>query len=330
MNLTELTTELDALAREARPAAPAERLAGIRRKRRAQRARTAGAVAALGAAGVLGVAALPGLNPGKAHVPATGQTTGPHPVESEPVFQVAFDPDEAGDPLVAQGQVQGRDLDFGFRPRDADVAMTMYCRGTPATGGKLTATLSVNGHRVAAGDCSSDDAPGTSVFSKGDAAAANRAGWSDLGMVPGRETSVRVVVSGDGEVAEIGAGVYERSGTRITRDGVILRERISLDGRDYRIDSYRTLPITGDARTLELPVPAGPPGSGAVLSGVGGEVSSDEGKLARTRIDGREVDTSSAGGITTTAVGTRPSTASVTVDPGLTGTMVVAYYTAEG
>jgi hypothetical protein len=303
MNITDFVAELDSRAREAATTPSEVRLAGIRRRRRARRGRAAAGIAAAGvAAGVLGVAVLPGADRDRAVQPAWRQT---------------FDPDDAGDPLVASRQGTGRELVLRFTPRDTDLAMTAYCLGTPGSGTPL-ATVTVNGQNISEGGCRPDARPGLSVFSRAEGVTENRALWAEFGVVPGRESVVRIAVTGGGSVDEVGVGFYERSGPRVTSDGIRLRQRIAVGGHDYRLDVFRTGPATAERLALSGS------GPGVVLAGLHGS----EFTRPRVLLDGQLV---SSGGV---GVGTHPapagrSTSEVRVDPPVEGTLVVAYYVPD-
>jgi hypothetical protein len=307
MNLTDFVAELDSRAQQVRGTPSDVRLAGIRRRRRARRARAVAGVVVVGAAvGVVGLAVLPDRGGDRVVRPA---------------WRVPFDPDDAGDPLVASGQAAARrELVLRFTPRDTDLAMTSYCLGTPSSPDeRFEFSVTVNDRAYIRGGCRPDvRGMATTSFGRAEAVAENRAMWADIGVVPGRESVVRVSVTGSGRADEIGVAFYERSGPRVTSDGVRLRERMSVSGRDYRLDGFRTGPATAGRLVLSGT------GPGVVLAGMDGSDATRQQVL----LDGQPV---SWGGV---GVGTHPapagrSTSEVRVDPPVAGTLVVAYYVPD-
>lgn len=311
MNLTDVVAELDARAREVRGTPAEVRLAGVRRRRRLRRARAVAGVVAVGvAAGVAGLAVLPDRGGDRA---------------VQPAWQVSFDPDDAGDPLVAQARSRDGGLDLRVTPRDTDLALAAYCvgRSSPST----YARILVNGKGIGVYGCSPDDGPGT-MLTEAEDAAGNRAGWAEFGLVPGRESRIQIRLEGGAGVDEVGVALYERSGPRVVSDGVTLRRMMALDGRTYRLVTYRTKPLAGGGTPLVTAIPPGEDRAGVVLAGLA-HGPTDGNVPTSVVVDGEERQSGAVSGVVTLDVPTRPGTVSVAVGGRVTGTLITAYYLAD-
>jgi len=308
MNLTDVVAELDSRAREARTTPAEVRLAGIRRRRRARRARAvAGVVVAGVVAGVLGLALLPGADRDRA---------------VQPAWRVRFAPELDGNRLVASGQGRERELVVRFTPRDTDLGITGYC--IAGAGTSLRTMLSINGRPLRSSYCTPDGKPGETISSASEAStAATRGAWTTrFGVVPGRESVLRVVATGHGRLDELGVAIYEYGGRRVTSDGVTLRQQIGFAGRRYRLAEYRTLPVTADARELSVRGS----GPGVVSAGLLGTATSP---TVDVRVNGEEAVHGGDGYTTGQTTSRAPTTTvRVTGDP-VGGALFVAYYVPE-
>lgn len=160
------------------------------------------------------------------------------------------------------------------------------------------------------------------MTTRSEAADANRAGWASLGVVPGRESVVRIqVATGARPADDLGVGLYERSAPRVTSNGVVLRERIQVGDRDYRLMEYRTARVTATVRQLSF-TGTGP---GVVTAGLDGTTT---GRL-RVRVDREDVSYGDGGGTSTSPTTSDRPTTTVTVTGPAAGTMLVAYYVAD-
>jgi hypothetical protein len=158
-------------------------------------------------------------------------------------------------------------------------------------------------------------------------ATANRAGWAQLGVLPGRESTIRIRLAPGSRADEVGVALYERSGPRITSDGVVLRERMNVGGTVYRLEDYETRPWARDAASLELAVAPGADGPGVIVAGFLTGIDDDASRTLA--VDGEVVSTGGASGLGTMEVNTRPSTVRMSAGGGTAGTLVVAHYVAE-
>jgi hypothetical protein len=325
MNLTDLTAELQSRAGQAGSTAATERLAGIRARVRARRRRQAVTGAAVAVA-VAVLAPIPWTGDGGRPVPPGP----PAPSRDEPL---TFDPDDAGDPLVAArvSEHATRELELRFTPRDTDISVSTFCRlAAPPTGASPRGVVTVNGRDLGENDCRVDAWAGSGSFWNGEDAATNRAGWARLDVRPGRESVLRVRMAGTGGSAILGIGVYERSGARIELGGVVVRRRVQVGDHDYALVGHRTARITATTRELELTTPSGDR-PGWLVAGTTGGGDGAPGVAVPVLVNGEVVRTNIGGGVTEVPVGgPSPRVVGVQAPPGVTGTMLLAYYELVG
>ena len=219
-----------------------------------------------------------------------------------------------------------RELELRFTPRDTNLSLADFCnlRSQPPTG-DLRAVLTVNGRPFSESECHVDARPGESRTHHGDDPASNRAGWAALDVRPGEESVIRVRVEGDGGAVVLGVGVYELSGARIELGGVTIRRRLQAGDHEYSLIGYEAAKITAARRELELPIARERPGW--LISGTtGGGADDDQEAVVRVLLDGAELSVDAAGGLAGTQVDTTPRKIRLQVPPGVTGTMLLAYY----
>jgi|tagenome__1003787_1003787.scaffolds.fasta_scaffold20898409_2 hypothetical protein len=339
MNLTDLTDELQAEAAEARATVAMNRLTGVRQRIRTRRRRQVASAAGLTALGVAAVILVPGVFGQRAdRVPAP--PTNPAPTRlSDPL---SFASDQAGDPLIAHGvSAPGSpDLVLRFTPTDTRLAISDFCRmpgvTAPVKGNAaFTFDLKINGHAFSSGDCSKEATANASTMSYGDdASKENRTAWAELGVVAGRESVIRMTAKPDkGKAAippqtRLGVGVYALSGERVVDSGVRIKVQAESDGHRYRLAGHTAAPATATRRRLSLHVPAGTHPVMLLWGNPGDDSRGGRTRTVNLLVDGREQASNSGGSVGSGDVldDAGPHTVEVTLDPGLRGTMVLAYY----
>ena len=330
MNLTDLSAELEARAAAVQPSAGLARLAAVRGRARVRRRRQAGAVALIAAGCALAIAVVPNLV--GLHIDRSAPPTrGAHPLKP-----FTFDDVDAGDPLVAHamGAAGQNEVELRFTPTDTNLSLHDFCY-VPKSDGVLAGKVSVNGHEAIGSTCSEEKLTGSSS-SFGDNAAETRAGWADLGVIPGRESVLRIRLQTfkSGKLltdpsVRLGIGIYELSGDRITSDGQVIKQDAEADGHNYRLAGYRTVPITRQHRTVTLAVPAGRAPAFVLAGSPGASAESDKGNMELT-ISGGGIPEGGSSGIvmTTTLDDAKTHTLNLGVDAatGNAGILVLAYY----
>jgi hypothetical protein len=331
MNLTDLAAELQARAADSPPVAGVTRLAGVRERIRARRRKQAGAAIAVTAVCVAAVGlapALSGLRADPVRPPATSDG------KSSPL---AFDRDLAGDPLIATavGPPGQNEVVLRFTPRDANLAISDFCRLPSAAGETgFYGNLTVNGHPIPRAYCSRDAVANQNDMQHSDDPRVNRSEWAKLGLLPGRPSVLRIRFQGpkhepltDPEV-RLGIGVYELSGARVVSDGITLKQRAEVGGHEYRLAGYLTAKVTSDHRQLTLSVPAGRRPAAILAGNIDVDWTRHPSLRAQVLIDGREFFTIDSDGMSRLALDdARAHTAEFRLDAGITsGSMVLAYY----
>ena len=257
MNVNDLRSELARRAEETGHGTATERMRGIRARHQRYRRRQAAGVAGLAAVMVLGAVALvPGadqvVDRGGQPAPATQAPT-PDP---EPVL--AWPTEYAGDQLVASkiGEPGDAHLTLRFTPTTTDLQWNSLCTAPP----KVYARVSINGHPLGGSGCVASEQPeGPGASFGGGGKARNQQGWESVGVRAG-EVSVAEIRLADGRSlpadARLGLAFWDRSGPRLTSDGVTIQELSEGEAGTYRLVDYRTQPLTATARELSLEVPA--------------------------------------------------------------------------
>jgi hypothetical protein len=344
MNLTDLTEELRAQAGQATPDAGMVRLIGVRHRirvrRRRQMATAAAATAGCVAAIVLGPT-VAGLRANSTNRTPPAHDTSPGPSSSP----LVFDPMVAGDPLItsAVGAPGQQELVLRFTPADNNLAISDFCRlpdaGSIGASGLVT-SLTMNGKSFSDGGCNEDSAANQSTMSRGDVGAVNRAGWADFGVIPGRESVVRLRVTAAEAAVEIpagvrlGLGIYELSGPRVQEQSAVFQELYEADGHSYRLADHATSKVDPAVQVFQLMMDV-PAGRYPVQAWLGLKQADAERKThgnVEFYVDGKP------GGVTYDAGGSgfvalpdaAAHTIEVRVDPGLRGTMMLAYYVRTG
>jgi hypothetical protein len=328
MNLTDLSAELESQAEHLNTGAAMARLAGVRGRVRARRRRQAGAAALIAAGCVLAVVLGPNLSVLRADRSSEPASTQHH------VKPYTFDDVLAGDPLLASAVgVKGQsEVVLRFTPADNYLQLGSFCSTAKDQTG-LWGTTTVNGHSFLGGDCrQSSVANGTSGTPGGDSAAENRAGWAAMGVVPGRESVIRIRLETGKYVprtdpsVRLGIGVYAMTGDRITSNGVVLKLDAEADGHDYRLANYLIRPVSQSVRQLRLPVPAGR-WPVYVIGGTGGKIDDNDAGRIDVSVVGEVPNSSSDGGgvMGLTLANARAQTVQVHTT-GSSGVLVVAYY----
>jgi hypothetical protein len=295
MNLTDLTTELETQAASAAATPGMQRLVGVRHRIRIRRRRQVATAAGLTAFCVAAVVLFPGVSRLQAERNPAPPATVPGPRPSDPL---TFAPDRAGDPLIAKGVSApgSSEVVVRFTPADTRLAISDFCRmpgvTAPVKGrAPFVFEMEINGHRFSGGDCDSDDAAGSSTVSYGDLESKeNRTSWAALGVVPGRESVIRMTakpVKGASAVppaTRLGIGVYALSGERVVADGIPIKMQAEVDGHRYRLSGHTTAPATSKRRQLSLDVPAGRHPAVLLYGNPGGDP--DNGGFASLFVDG--------------------------------------------
>lgn len=339
MNLTDLTAELETRATDAPDTAAMNRLSGVRHRIRVRRRRQVATAAGLTAFCVAVVVLFPGVSQLRAERDPARPATVPPPRPSDPL---SFASDQAGDPLIAQGiSAPGSgDLVVRFTPADTRLAVSDFCWmpgvRVPATGrAAFVFEVTINGHPISAGDCHSEAEANSSMISYGDLdSTENRTSWAKLGVVPGRESVIHLTAKpakGNAAVSpatRLGVGVYALSGERVVDAGVPVKVQAEVDGHQYRLAGHTAAPATAKRRRLSLEVPAGLHPA-MLLYGNPGDVSDNRWERSVSLfVDGEERSSSSGGGVASNELldNAGAHTIELRLDPGLRGTMVLAYY----
>jgi hypothetical protein len=328
MNLTDLTAVLQSRA-EALPAgAPMARMGAVRARVRARRRRQAAAVTLI-AAGCVATAVL-GPNLTTLRADHSTDPAGRHHV----VKPNTFDDVLAGDPLTAsavgaQGQ---REVVLRFTPVNTDLMLAPYCHVSSDTSG-LWAATTVNGHPLTKGGCqTSTVANGQSMTPGGESAKETVAAWAALGVVPGRESVLRIQLQTEKGAprtdpdVRLGLGLYDMTGDGIFSDGLMIKYDAESGGHDYRLARYVTASISEKVRQVSLPLPAGR-WPGYLTYGTGGDVKEkDSQSSSEVTIDTGSNFASTSGGTAAQVLGdARAHTVRVRTD-GTSGVLLLAYY----
>jgi hypothetical protein len=331
MNLTDLTTELQARSELSQPSPAMARLTGVRQRIRARRRRQAASAAGLVLLCVAAVFLAPGgsdLHADQTPEPATTVTPSPTSAALEFATQLGQDP------LIASavGRRGETELVLRFTPTDTNLAMSSFCRlDRPAPTGsvELFAETTINGHSLSGVTCSEDSTPNSSMVSMGDDGKTSRTLWAERGVRAGQENVLRVAVDlkKATPALRLGLGVYQQSGPRVVSAGVTLQREISSAGHRYELEKYRTMKATATRRSLSLTVPEHAR-TGLVLGGNPNAPDGADGELYLL-VDGEQVSGSDGGGTVSQPVDdTDGHTLEVRLSPGSRGTMVIAYYVA--
>ncbi len=348
MNLTDLTAELETRAANAPPAdlpatAAMARLTGVRYRIRTRRRRQMGSAAGIAALGVAAVLLFPGMPQQRAEqVPASPATAEPTP--SDPL---AFASEVAGDPLVATdtGVMGQTELVLRYTPTDTNLAISFFCRiqtpdSPPRVSAGLITTMAVNGKEIEGGGCSRDAVPNQNTLTRGEAGADNRAGWADLGVIRGRESVFRLRVTwdraGNHGAVRLGLGIYEPSGPRLS-EGVDGFPKFYETGRHrYQLADYWTekagATVDGKPTTavnrLYLDVPAGRHPVQVWLELKQSKAESKTRGFVELYVDGKRAGARYAAADSgfISLDDAKAHTIELRIDPGLRGTMALAYY----
>jgi len=298
MNVNDLRAELARRADQAAPSHHNERMAGVVRKRDTYRRVQVAGAAGLTALGVIGVILLAPmgdqlLGRGENPAPATQEPT----PESKDAF--VWPTEYQGDKLIASviGEPGQDRVTLRFVPESTDLQWSTLCT---APWPKAYGTLKVNGNAIGGGGCSADDRPSGPTLSVGAGGKSLRF-WAELGVRPGEPSVAEVVMTGDRVLpddARLGFAIWDRSGPRVTSDGVTLNRLWEADGAGtYRLVAYETQPLTPSVRELSLAVPDDLDDP-VVLSGLGGSYPQVRGSTTTTTITGtRRRDVTGNGGI---------------------------------
>jgi hypothetical protein len=344
MNLTDLTDELQAQAANATPTAGLDRLTGVRHRIRVRRRRQVASAAGLTA---LGVAAIV-LGPSLSGLRADRAERTPPPAQRTTADPLTFAPTVDGDPLVVSGvgTAGQTELVLRFTPTNNNLAVSKFCRlpgaGPEAVSGLVTVTT-VNGKPMSEGGCSGDAAANQNMMSRGSTDTVNRAGWARFGVIPGRESVIRVRVTAAKAGTEIpagvrlGVGVYELTGPRVTEGEVTFQLVRDAAGHSYHLADYGVAEVVnmvdGKASTavhhMYMDVPAGRHPVQVWLGLLQTEAERKTGGFTQLYVDGKPT------GIRNSAGGTgleqlddaKAHTIELRVEPAAArGTMVLAYY----
>jgi hypothetical protein len=256
MNLTDLTDELESRAHDVTPSPGMARLAAVRGRVRARRRRQAGAVALIAAGCALALAVGPNLIGLHTHSAPPAKSGG----HRNPPF--TFDPLLAGDPLAftAVGKAGQSEVTLRFTPKDTNLSLGEFCYlpGNPPGGASpLWGAVTINGHSSLGGGCVA------STVANGVSSEPGKAGWAELGVVPGRESVIRIRLQTQKGVphtdpsVRLGVSLYELSGERITQDGFVIKLDAEAGGHDYRLVADQTRPAGREFRQWSLPIAAG-------------------------------------------------------------------------
>lgn len=286
MNVDDLRSELARRAEDAPRGSHAERMAGISAKRTAYR-RPEGPLAA----GVAVLAVLGWLVFTPNAQDAVDRPAGPTPASQapEPDEPFAWPTEYAGDQLVAStiGDPGQSHVRLRFVPTTTDLQWDSLC--TAPFRPTVFSRVSINGHPLGGPSCAVGDRPGgPSAYFGGGGEARNRQGWESLGVRAG-EVSVVEVRLADGRSlpadARLGVAVWDRSGPRLTSDGVTIQKLREDEEGTYRLVAYRTEPLTATTRELSLTVPEDVDDP-VVLSGVHGFYSKVRQSVTTTTVSG--------------------------------------------
>jgi len=359
MNLTDLTAELETRATDAVPSIGTTRLTGVRHRIRARRRRQAASAAGLTALCVAAIVLTPSISGLRAdQVPnpsSPDRSTPTTPLLPAPTSgPLHFAAAVADDPLIASGvgRPGQRELVIRFTPTDANIAVANFCRLTsapPPALAEVEAEATINDHPLTHLSCddvgsASDndlvtldvDDPTTDAI-ESDVAELSRARWAALGVSPGKESVLRIrviSVNGSTEVPKrlrLGLGVYNRSGRQVVSHGVALNVQIADGSHRYSMESHRIVPSTSKKRSLKITT-GDHLNPGMVLIGnVDDKTPPVPGRLARLFVDGKERGSVEGSGTLQYALkDTVSHRLEVRLDPGLHGTMVLAYYVDIG
>lgn len=332
MNIDDLRSELARRAEDApHQGSHRDRMAGITAKRTAHR-RPEGPLAA----GVAVLAVLGWLVFTPNAQDEVDRPAGPTPASQapEPDEPFAWPTEYAGDQLVAStiGDPGQSHVRLRFVPTTTDLHWASLCT---APWLKVAAQVSVNGHALGGSSCAADDRPGGPEVSFGDNTARNSRSWESLGVREGEVSVVEIKLPGGRSLpadARLGVGFFDRSGPRVTSDGVTIKRLWESAEGTYRLVAYRTQPLTAVTRELSLTVPEDVDDP-VVLSGLDGHYAATRRSATITTVTGRDrrdvVDGFSGGG---TGGGVIDNIAgeTVTVREGTDGvndgTLVIAIY----
>ncbi len=87
--------------------------------------------------------------------------------------------------------------------------------------------------------------------------------------------------------ARLGVGFFDRSGPRVTSDGVTIQRLWESDEESYRLVAYRTRPLTAATRELSLTVPEDVEDP-VVLSGLDGQYAATRRSETTTTVTGSD------------------------------------------
>jgi hypothetical protein len=336
MNLTDLGAELHARAGEVTAEPAASRLAGVRGRVRARRRRQVGAVVAI--AGVC--VAVVGLSPAlldlrvdRSQPPATSHS------KVKPRDPLAFDNLLAGDPLIASGvgKAGQNEVIVRFTPQDTNLSLSMFCQVTSPIPSDVDSTLwariTINGHKSPGGSCEHDADPNSMSADFADTPQARRSVLAEYGVLPGKESVVRIrlethkgVPRSDPSV-RLGIALYQLSAPRVISNGVTIPELAEAAGHDYRLATYRTARITARTHRLTLDLSPWITQSGWVSMGNPGGGSTRSQDLDTVLVNGHEQGSSTSGGTSGLELTKGTRTVELRVGANSTGTMMIAYYT---
>lgn len=294
MNIDDLRSELARRAEEAPRSHHPDRMAGIQAKRTTYRrsetllAAGAGLLAVLGFL-VVAPAVDDGADRGVDPTPAT------MPPERGSAF--AWPADYAGDQLLGGkiGEPGQSRVVLRFIPTTTDLQWASLCT---APWPKVYARVSINGHSLGGTGCSADDRPGGPQIWFGDDAARNRRLWESFGVREGEASIVEVRLPGSRSLpadARLGVAFFDRSGPRVTSDGVTIHELWEAGEGTYRLVAHWTQPLTPTTRELSLAVPAGVDDP-VVLSGLDGRWSETRASVTTTTVSGSDQRDGAEGG----------------------------------
>ena len=294
MNLTDLSAELESRAEDLHPGAAMARLAAVRTRVRARRRQQAAAAALIAA----GCAAAVLLGPSLKAIWASTAPAGRHQVKAD-----SFDDKLAGDPLSASavGVAGQREVVLRFTPADTNLTLASFCHAPTDTSG-LSAAVTINGHAFTEGECERSTGVSNSGTPGGGTAEQIRAGWAALGVLPARESVIRIQLQTESGApradpsARLGVGLYALTGARIVSDGLVIKLDAESDGHDYRLAKYVTAPVGNDVRQVSLALPAGR-WPVYLAGGTAGDVKAKDSRTTtQVTVDGQVHSTSTSGG----------------------------------
>lgn len=310
MDVDDLRSELARRA-EQMPAelGTAARMAAVRRRVRARRQRLAGGVVGVAVLGV-GVVAL---------VPAvvdrdTGQVVAPAaPTQmpsGEQLFPVTLDPGSWPSRIDGNSLLAGRISEPGNRTATwrmtvptLDVGLSIFCRidtqNFPRAdrSSDVNASITING-RAAYGTLCSTGETLESATRLSDLTASLRS----VGVRPGKPFTVQMSVKRDGvpvpvSRALLGVGIYAQDGeVREIGPGVSLQVLQGVPGDEARLAEFYTGPVTGTKALVRVWTQRSTP-AGSTVS-YGWAVRGSQGTY-ELLVDGRTVERSTAGGVST-------------------------------